>query len=135
MVGAVRLLYATKSVWAILCALLVGAVVIMAGCSDPIAAYAALFQGAFFEYHGIATTFVKMSPLLLAGLAVVLPLRAGLFNIGAEGQIYLGALFATLAALYLPAMPGWLHILACSLAGIIGGGLWALLPAYLKAWH
>jgi general nucleoside transport system permease protein len=132
---AVRLLYATKSVWAILCALLVGAIVIMAGGSAPIAAYAALFQGAFFEYHGIATTLVKMSPLLLAGLAVVLPLRAGLFNIGAEGQIYLGALFATLAALYLPVMPGWLHISICSLAGIIGGGLWALIPAYLKAWH
>jgi simple sugar transport system permease protein len=76
-----------------------------------------------------------MSPLLLAGLAVVLPLRAGLFNIGAEGQIYLGALFATLAALYLPAMPGWLHIIVCSLAGMIGGALWALIPAYLKAWH
>ena len=135
MAAAVRLLYATKSVWAILCALLVGAIVIMAGGSDPLAAYAALFHGAFFEYHGIATTLVKMSPLLLAGLAVVLPLRAGLFNIGAEGQIYLGALFATLAALYLPAMPGWLHIIVCSLAGMLGGALWALIPAYLKAWH
>lgn len=135
MATTVRLLYATKSVWAILCALLVGAIVIMAGGSDPIAAYGALFHGAFFEYHGIATTLVKMSPLLLAGLAVVLPLRAGLFNIGAEGQIYLGALFATLAALYLPAMPGWLHIIVCSLAGMIGGALWALIPAYLKAWH
>jgi ABC-type uncharacterized transport system permease subunit len=135
MATAVRLLYATKSVWAILCALLVGAIVIMAGGSDPLAAYAALFHGAFFEYHGIATTLVKMSPLLLAGLAVVLPLRAGLFNIGAEGQIYLGALFATLAALYLPAMPGWLHIIVCSLAGMLGGALWALIPAYLKAWH
>src|SRR5262245_30113261 len=107
----------------------------MAAGSDPLAAYSALFRGAFFEYHGIATTLVKMSPLLLAGLAVVLPLRASLFNIGAEGQIYLGALFATLAALYLPAMPGWLHIIICSLAGMIGGGLWALIPAYLKAWH
>jgi general nucleoside transport system permease protein len=135
MATAVRLLYATKSVWAILCALLVGAIVIMAGGSDPIAAYGALFHGAFFEYHGIATTLVKMSPLLLAGLAVVLPLRAGLFNIGAEGQIYLGALFATLAALYLPALPGWLHIIVCSLAGMLGGALWALIPAYLKAWH
>lgn len=135
MLEAIRLLYAMKSVWAILCALLVGAIVIRAGGSDPLAAYAALFQGAFFEYHGIATTLVKMSPLLLAGLSVVLPLRAGLFNIGAEGQIYLGALFATLAALYLPPLPGWLHILVCSLAGAIGGGLWALIPAYLKAWH
>jgi general nucleoside transport system permease protein len=135
MVGFVRLLYATKSVWAILAALLAGAVVIVLAGSHPLTAYAALFSGAFLEYHGIATTLVKMSPLLLAGLAVVLPLRAGLFNIGAEGQIYLGALFATLAALYLPAMPGWLHIIVCSLAGMVGGGLWALIPAYLKAWH
>ena len=135
MLGVVRLLYATKSVWAILAALLTGTVVIVLAGSHPLAAYAALFNGAFLEYHGIATTLVKMSPLLLAGLAVVLPLRAGLFNIGAEGQIYLGALFATLAALYLPAMPGWLHIIVCSLAGMVGGGLWALIPAYLKAWH
>ena len=83
MAVAIRLFYATKSIWAILCALLVGAIVIVIGGSDPIAAYGALFEGAFFEYHGIATTLVKMSPLLLAGLAVVLPLRAGLFNIGA----------------------------------------------------
>ncbi len=135
MAGLVRLLYATKSVWAILAALVVGAVFILIAGSDPIAAYGALFTGAFFEYHGIATTLVKMSPLLLAGLAVLLPLRAGLFNIGAEGQIYLGALFATMAALYLPAMPGWIHIIVCSFAGMIGGGLWALIPAYLKARH
>jgi len=130
-----RILYATKSVWAILGALIVGAGIILLAGSDPITAYGALFTGAFFEYHGIATTLVKMSPLLLAGLAVILPLRAGLFNIGAEGQIYLGALFATLAALFLPPMPGWIHIIICSFAGMVGGGLWALIPAYLKAWH
>ncbi|MGH7186247.1 MAG: ABC transporter permease, partial [Pseudomonadota bacterium] len=130
-----RILYATKSVWAILGALIVGAGIILLAGSDPITAYGALFTGAFFEYHGIATTLVKMSPLLLAGLAVILPLRAGLFNIGAEGQIYLGALFATWAALYLPEMPGWIHIIICSVAGAIGGGLWALLPGFLKAYH
>jgi simple sugar transport system permease protein len=130
-----RLLFATRSVWAVLAALLAGSVLIAAAGSDPVAAYAALFHGAFVDYWGLAATLVKMCPLLLAGLAVVLPLRAGLFNIGAEGQIYMGALFATAVALYLPPLPGPLHILACTLAGGIGGALWALLPALLKAYQ
>ena len=136
MLAALRAVYLLKGVWAILAALLVGSVLIRLGESNPIEAYKALFTGAFFEYHGFATTLVKMSPMLLAGLAVALPLRAGQFNIGAEGQIYLGALFATWAALYLPeALPGWLHIMICSLAGMIGGGLWGFIPGYLKACH
>jgi ABC-type uncharacterized transport system permease subunit len=130
-----RIVYLLKGVWAVLAALLLGSGLIWLAGSSPIDAYHALFAGAFFEYHGFATTLVKMSPMLLAGLAVALPLRAGLFNIGAEGQIYLGALFATWAALYLPAMPGPLHIFICSIAGMIGGGLWALIPGYLKAYH
>lgn len=131
----VRAIYLLKGVWAVLAALLVGSGLIWMANSDPVEAYKALFTGAFLEYHGFATTLVKMSPMLLAGLAVALPLRAGLFNIGAEGQIYLGALFATWAALYLPEMPGPIHILVCSLAGMIGGGLWGLIPGYLKAYH
>jgi len=135
MLGLVRATYLLKGVWAILAALVVGSGLIWLGGSHPIEAYSALFSGAFLEYHGFATTLVKMSPILLAGLAVALPLRAGLFNIGAEGQIYLGALFATWAALYLPEMPGWLQIIICSVAGAVGGGLWALLPGFLKAYH
>ena len=136
MLGLLRAAYLLKGVWAILAALLVGSVLILLGESNPIEAYTALFSGAFFEYYGFATTLVKMSPMLLAGLAVAVPLRAGQFNIGAEGQIYLGALFATWAALYLPeVLPGWLHIIICSLAGMIGGGLWGLIPGYLKAYH
>ena len=68
---------------------------------------------------------MKFSPIVLAGLAVAIPLRAGLFNVGAEGQIYLGALFCTMAALYLPEMYAPLHILICVLAGALGGALWA----------
>ena len=136
MLGLLRAAYLLKGVWAILAAFLVGSVLIWLGDSDPIEAYSALFTGAFFEYHGFATTLVKVSPILLAGLAVAVPLRAGQFNIGAEGQIYLGALFATWAALYLPeTLPGWLHIIICSLAGMLGGGLWGLIPGYLKAYH
>jgi simple sugar transport system permease protein len=135
MLRVIQGVYLFKSVWAILAALLVGSILISMSGSDPIAAYAALFEGAFFEYYGFASTLVKMSPLILAGLAVTVPLRAGLFNIGAEGQIYIGALFATLAALFLPEMPGWLHITVASLAGAVGGALWALVPALLKAYH
>ena len=130
-----RILFHLRSVWAILAALAAGSILIIAAGSNPFEAYKTLFQGAFFDYWGFAATLVKMSPLLLAGLAVVLPLRAGLFNIGAEGQIYIGALFATIAALYLPALPGPLHILICTLAGAIGGALWALIPALLKAYQ
>jgi ABC-type uncharacterized transport system permease subunit len=133
--GLVRFLYLAKGVWAVLAALVVGSVLIRLAGSDPIAAYAALFHGAFLEYHGFANTLVKMSPLILAALAVTVPLRGGLFNIGAEGQIYTGALLATVAALYLPELPGLLHILVCTLAGALGGALWALIPALLKAYH
>jgi len=133
MTRAIQIIYMLKSVWAALAALAVGSILILMAGSDPILAYQALFKGAFFEYYGFASTLVKMSPLILAALAVTVPLRAGQFNIGAEGQIYIGALCATLAALYLPALPSWLHIIVASLAGAIGGALWALLPAYLKA--
>ncbi len=128
-----RVFYLLKGVWAVLAALLVGSWLIWLAGANPIFAYQALFGGAFLEYHGFASTLVKMSPILLAGLAVALPLRAGLFNVGAEGQIYLGGLFATWAALYLPAMPSPIHIFVCSIAGMVGGGLWGLIPGYLRA--
>ena len=94
---ALRLLYAGRSIWAILLALLAGSLLIIAAGRDPIQAYGALFHGAFLDYWGLGDTLVKMCPLLLAGLAVILPLRAGLFNIGAEGQIYMGALLGLLS--------------------------------------
>jgi general nucleoside transport system permease protein len=133
--AALRLVFALRTVWATLLALLVGSLLIVATGADPVAAYVSLFGEAFFDYYGFAATLVKLSPILLAGLAVAVPLRAGLFNIGAEGQIYLGALFGTVAALHLPPMPGFLHILLCCAAGIAGGALWALVPAFLKAYH
>jgi simple sugar transport system permease protein len=132
---ALRLLYAGRSIWAVLLALLAGSLLIIAAGHDPLQAYGALFHGAFLDYWGLGDTLVKMCPLLLAGLAVILPLRAGLFNIGAEGQIYMGALFGTIVALYAPEMPGPLHILLCTIAAGIGGALWALIPALLKAYQ
>lgn len=128
-------IYRLKSVWAVLLALLLGALLIVLSGYDPLAAYRELFGGAFLDYWGLSATVAKLSPLLLAGLAVALPLRVGLFNIGAEGQIYIGGLFAALVALNLPELPPAVGILLCAAGGMVGGGLWALIPALLKAYR
>lgn len=135
MLDAIRYFYALGPVWAVLVALFIGAGLIAVAGVNPLDAYQALFTGAFFDYYGLAGTLVKTSPILLAGLAVIIPLRAGLLNIGAEGQIYMGGLFSTMAALLLPAMPAVVHVPLCILAGALGGGLWGLIPGYLKAYH
>ncbi len=129
------LLFATRTVWAVLIALLLGSVMIVAAGASPIAAYSSLFGEAFFDYYGFGSTLVKMSPILLAALAVAVPLRAGLFNVGGEGQIYIGALFTAIVALYAPPIYGPLHLVLAAAAGALGGALWALIPAYLKAYR
>ncbi|MBJ7222161.1 MULTISPECIES: ABC transporter permease [unclassified Brenneria] len=126
-------LYRLRMVWAVMAAFAVGSLLILATHHNPINAYAALFQGAFFDYYGLADTLIKMCPMLLAGLAVIVPMRCGLLNVGGEGQIYIGGLAAAAVALYLPAAPAWLHLLLCLLAGMLGGGLWGAIPGYLRA--
>lgn len=124
-----------KVLVAIVAALAVGALLILLSGADPIAAYRALFAESFFDYWGLSNTLVKTSPMLLAGLAVILPYKAGLFNIGAEGQIYLGGLFGTVIALALPDMPGWIGIPAILVASMAGGAVWAAVPAFLRAYR
>lgn len=120
---------------AIIAALGVGALLILLSGSNPFAAYRALFAESFFDYWGISNTLVKTSPMLLAGLAVIVPYKAGLFNIGAEGQIYLGGLFGAVIALSMPDLPGWLGIPAILIASMLGGALWAAIPGYLRAYR
>lgn len=112
-----------RTVWATAGALAAGALLIALSGGDPLAAYRALFAGAFLDYWGFAATLVKLGPILLAALAVIVPLRAGLYNIGGEGQIYIGGLAGTLAGLWLPALPGPLGILLIVLASALGGAL------------
>ena len=130
-----EVLFATRTAWAVLAALIMGSTLILAGGGNPIEAYRTLFGEAFFDRFGFGTTLVKMSPILLTGLAVVIPLRVGLFNVGGEGQLYMGALFSSIAALYLPQMHSALHLILCILAGMAGGAMWALIPALLKAYR
>jgi simple sugar transport system permease protein len=78
-------------------------------------------------------TLTKATPILFTGLAVAIAFRSGLFNIGAEGQLYFGALGATLVALGFPAWPRWLLLPAAIFSGFVFGAFWGAIPGYLKA--
>lgn len=119
----------------ILLAFLLGAIVLLASGHDPVAVYNAMFGGAFGSTNGLAETLVKTIPLLLTSLGVSIAFRMLLWNIGAEGQLHLGAIAATGTALYLvPGAPAIIIIPAMMLAGFLGGALWGLIPGALRAY-
>ncbi len=121
-------------VLSIVLALLTGAVLLLLSGEDPIAVYRAMARGAFGDRYGVAETLVKTIPLLLTGLGVAVAFRMQLWNIGAEGQLYLGAIAATGTALFLfPDWPAVPLIGAMVLAGLIGGAAWGLIPGVLRA--
>ncbi|MCB0155448.1 MAG: ABC transporter permease, partial [Anaerolineae bacterium] len=99
---------------AVIGALLVGAIVLLLLDKSPVEAYTAMFTGAFANKNGLADTLVKAIPLLLVGLGIVIAFRASVINIGAEGQLIVGALLSTYLAVSLgESWPGWLVILIC----------------------
>lgn len=118
---------------AIAFALIVGAILISLAGANPITAYTALFQESLSTYFGFGNTLTKMTPLLFTSLGVLVALRAGQFNIGGEGQIYLGALGSTLMGLYVPTLPAIIHIPLALCAGFLFGAMWGGIPGYLKA--
>ncbi|AFY58597.1 ABC-type uncharacterized transport system, permease component [Rivularia sp. PCC 7116] len=117
---------------AIASALLVGAILILMAGANPIAAYTALFQESLFDYFGFGNTLTRMTPLLFTSLGVLIALKAGQFNIGGEGQIYLGALGSTLVGLYVK-VPAFIHMPLGLLVGFLFGAVWGWIPGYLKA--
>ena len=112
--------------------LLFGVILLLAG-KDPLQAYRDVFTSTLGSAYGVSEVFVTMTPLLLTALAVALPSRLGLINVGGEGQLYMGALLATWAALRFSHLPGWLLLPVMIVMGMIGGGLWALPAGYLRA--
>ncbi|MGB3903405.1 MAG: ABC transporter permease, partial [Anaerolineae bacterium] len=124
-----------RPILAVFLALVVSAGLIWAAGGNPIEAYAALLDGSFGSVAALANTGVRAAPLLLAGFAVGLGFKAGLWNIGGEGQIYLGAAAATAVGIIPLAVPAWLHLLLAVMAGFAGGALWILVPAYLRAYR
>ncbi len=118
---------------AVLAAFALGAVLIRWAGVDLLTAYAALFGGALGSRFALLETLVKTGPLVLTGLAVALAFRARFWNIGAEGQLYAGAVAATWVGLTFTETTAWV-VLPLLLAGsFAAGGLWALIPGMLKA--
>ncbi len=95
-------------------------------------AYFTLFSGSLTTFAGFAEALNFATPLIFTGLGVALGFQAGLFNIGAPGQMVLGALFAMFAGVYLPG-PAFVVLPAAVAAAALGGGLWGALPGFLKA--
>lgn len=117
----------------ILLALLLFAGILVITGNNPITSYRDLFEATFGSAYGFSEVIVAMIPILLTALAVALPSRIGMINVGGEGQLYLGGIFATFAALAFKDLPGWILLPLMVLMGILGGALWAFLPAYFRS--
>ncbi|MDQ6419136.1 ABC transporter permease [Paenibacillus sp. LHD-117] len=110
-------------------ALLLCALFIWMNGMNPWTVYAKMAQGAFGSSFGLSETFVKAIPLLLCGLGVAVAYRISVWNIGAEGQLVVGAIAATAVTIYLPGLPGALYIPVMVAAGMAAGAIWGLLTA------
>jgi len=96
-------------------------------------AYAGLFEGAFGSVGAISETLTAATPLILAGLSVAIGFRAGLFNIGAEGQMLIGGMSALMVGFSFENLPVFVHLPLAIIAGIIGGAIWGGFPGWLRA--
>jgi len=96
-------------------------------------AYSEMIRGAFGSSSALMNTIIKMTPLILTGLAVGFGFRAGVFNIGAEGQMTMGALAATIFAVNATQLPSFIAIPFTIIVGMLAGGIWAAIAGFLKA--
>lgn len=113
--------------------IIVGTGLIVMSNADPMEAYANFFRGIFGNLNGFCEVFVKATPLIFTGLGCAVAFRTGFFNIGAEGQFYMGALTSAMVALGLQGIPGIVRIILALIIGFLAGGIWALIAAIFKA--
>ncbi len=118
---------------AALAAFIFGAIILLIMGTNPLTAYRAMFNGAFGNQNALVETIVKAIPLLLIALGICIAFRAKVTNIGAEGQMIVGALIATAFGLAVN-WPGWLVIPMAMSIGFLGGALWGAIPGALKAY-
>jgi len=124
---------------AILTAVILGGIIIVSVGGNPILAYIGLIQGSFGSAKALSETAVWATPFIFAGLAVALAFKGGLFNIGAEGQLALGATFSALIGYALPEwlgrdIPFIIHLPLTIILGMTAGAIWAAIVGFLKAY-
>jgi ABC-type uncharacterized transport system permease subunit len=119
------------AIMSIILAFLVTSLIMLATGFNPIVAYSTLFGGALLQPDLVLW---YSTPLILTGLSVALAFRTGLFNIGAEGQLYIGSMAAAIVG-FMMVLPIFIHPLVGLLIGAVVGGLWALVPGLLKAYR
>lgn len=123
-------------VLAVIIALILGALTMLAtGVELPTigTSFVALFLGSFGSLYAVSETFTSAAPLILCGLGLALGFRAGLFNIGAEGQLILGGIAAVAVGFMFTGLPIWIHLPLALIAAAIAGAFWAAIAGWLKA--
>lgn len=135
---ASNLLKVVISALSIFAALILGSIFLIIAGVSPIAAYMEILKGAFGSLYNISEILVKMTPLLLTGLSVGLAFKLQFWNIGAEGQLVMGGIGASIVALFLPpllpGLPKPLVITVIFVAGMLLGGFCSFIPAFLKVY-
>ncbi|MCK4272541.1 ABC transporter permease, partial [bacterium] len=131
--GSFLILKVVSPAAAFLLALGMGAVVILLMGENPLHIYGVMFRGGLGSVDGFGYVLFSATPLILTGLAVAFAFRSGLFNIGGEGQLYMGAFFCAWVGFTLRGMPPVIMVPICILAAALGGALWGFVPGILKA--
>ncbi len=121
---------AIESLLAAAVGLIIGAILMLIWGYNPWKAYVALFQGAYGDTYGWASSAARGVPLILTALTFSICVRAGMFNIGAEGQVYMGAVAAVFVGYF--TLPVGLHLIVGLIFAMIAGAIWSLGPAILK---
>src|SRR5215813_14224831 len=118
---------------AVVSAFVVGGILVLLIGDNPIQAYRLLIGSALSWPDGIGYTLFHATPLIFTGLAVLVGFRCGLFNIGAEGQLYIAAFATAWVGITFAKLPALILIPFCFLAAILMGAFWAAIPGVLKA--
>lgn len=118
---------------AVVAAFIVGGILILIIGDSPLETYTLLFGSALSWPDGIGYTLFYATPLIFTGLAVLVAFRCGLLNIGAEGQLYMGAFATAWVGITFANLSAWFLIPMCFVAAILAGGVWGAIPGVLKA--
>lgn len=124
--------YMLTAITSVIIGLLMGSVLIILSGESPLEVYRIMISGALGSKMELGETLIKANVLIFTSLSYAFAYRCGLINVGAEGQLYIGAVFTAFAGIYFRGLPHILHIMVALLMGFTGGALWGGIVGYLK---